>query len=390
MDTVFFIGNNDDQIPKFLERLGYGVVGVDPQQSLAEVITTAQLDIILIDGRVTPNHNETVNLFDFLRSNEATRSIPIVCVAPNDGISLDQLATFERVEILSHSASVGLLASRIATQLRLRKTAGSEETQSSLAEMNLALRDYNTRLKKDLEEAREIQRSLMPNKLPHDPRFELAASYHPLEEVGGDWYFVNLDETRSNLELHIADVSGHGLPAAFLASMAKLAMIAAQGLKPDKLLEKMNSYLQPQLPSGRFITSGHALYYPDSGEVLWARAGHGPALLRRAKSGRVEQLYGEGFPIGFASGEPYELVRETLLPGDLLVLYTDGLTEAQNREMEQFSLERLSHLIATTNAEDSAAKIVGSIIEALDNFLDERLLKDDVTLMLLKRSRAVE
>jgi sigma-B regulation protein RsbU (phosphoserine phosphatase) len=251
--------------------------------------------------------------------------------------------------------------------------------------MNLALRDFNARMKKDLEEAREIQRSLMPQTLPKDPRFQIAVSYHPLEEVGGDWYSVELNEERTALELHIADVSGHGLPAAFLASMAKLAMVAAHGLEPDKLLERMSFYLQPQLPSGRFITTGHVLYKPDTGEVLWARAGHGPALVRRKATGRVEQLYGEGFPIGFLSGEPYELIRDHLQPGDLLILYTDGLTEAQNRAMEQFSLERLCQVIADTPDGLSSGKIVGRIIDALADFLDERLLKDDVTLLLLKR-----
>jgi len=240
-------------------------------------------------------------------------------------------------------------------------------------------------MKKDLEEAREIQRSLLPQKLPRDPRFQLAVSYHPLEEVGGDWYSVDLSPDRTALELHIADVSGHGLPAAFLASMAKLAMVAAQGLGPDKLLEKMSSYLQPQLPRGRFITTGHALYKPDTGEVLWARAGHGPALVRRRATGRVEQLYGEGFPIGFVSGEPYELVRDQLQPGDLLILYTDGLTEAQNRSMEQFSLERLCSCISEISDGLPAGKMVERIIDVLADFLDERLLKDDVTLVLLKR-----
>jgi sigma-B regulation protein RsbU (phosphoserine phosphatase) len=167
--------------------------------------------------------------------------------------------------------------------------------------------------------------------------------------------------------------------------MAKLAMVAAQGLEPDKLLEKMSFYLQPQLPTGRFITTGHVLYKPDTGEVSWARAGHGPALLRRRGSGRVEQLYGEGFPIGFVSGEPYELVKDQMQPGDLLILYTDGLTEAQNPSMEQFSLERLCRVISEIPEELSAGKMVEYIIDALADFLDERLLKDDVTLLLLSR-----
>ncbi len=382
MDTIFFLGSSDDQIPAFLGRLGYAVRKPDAGQPISDAVMQQLPDIILIDGRVA---NDTVNLFDFFRAQENTKEVPIVCLSPEALEVVDQLAQYERVELVPFSSSVGVLASRIATVLRLRKTAGADDTQGSLAEMNLALRDFNARMKKDLEEAREIQRSLMPQTLPRDPRFQIAVSYYPLEEVGGDWYSVELSADRSTLEMHIADVSGHGLPAAFLASMAKLAMVAAHGLEPDKLLERMSFYLQPQLPSGRFITTGHVLYKPDSGEVLWARAGHGPALVRRKSTGRVEQLYGEGFPIGFVSGEPYELIRDRLQPGDLLILYTDGLTEAQNRSMEQFGLERLCQVISNVPDTLSSGKIVERIIDALADFLDERLLKDDVTLLLLKR-----
>jgi serine phosphatase RsbU (regulator of sigma subunit) len=382
MDTIFFVGSSDEQIPAFLRRLGYAVRKPDIGQPISDAVIQQLPDIILIDARVA---NDTVDLFDFFRAQERTKELPIVCLSPKPFELAGQIAQFEPVEFVSPTSSVGVLASRIATILRLRKTAGADDTQSSLAEMNLALRDFNARMKKDLEEAREIQRSLMPQTLPSDPRFQIAVSYYPLEEVGGDWYSVELSEDCSTLELHIADVSGHGLPAAFLASMAKLAMVAAGGLEPDKLLERMSFYLQPQLPSGRFITTGHVLYKPDSGEVLWARAGHGPALLRREATGRVEQLYGEGFPIGFVSGESYELVRDQLLPGDLLILYTDGLTEAQNRSMEQFGLERLCQVISDIPDNLSSGKIVEGIIDALADFLDERLLKDDVTLLLLKR-----
>jgi serine phosphatase RsbU (regulator of sigma subunit) len=382
MDTIFFVGSSDEQIPAFLRRLGYAVRKPDIGQPISDAVIQQLPDIILIDARVA---NDTVDLFDFFRAQERTKELPIVCLSPKPFELAGQIAQFEPVEFVSPTSSVGVLASRIATILRLRKTAGADDTQSSLAEMNLALRDFNARMKKDLEEAREIQRSLMPQTLPSDPRFQIAVSYYPLEEVGGDWYSVELSEDCSTLELHIADVSGHGLPAAFLASMAKLAMVAARGLEPDKLLERMSFYLQPQLPSGRFITTGHVLYKPDSGEVLWARAGHGPALLRREATGRVEQLYGEGFPIGFVSGESYELVRDQLLPGDLLILYTDGLTEAQNRSMEQFGLERLCQVISDIPDNLSSGKIVEGIIDALADFLDERLLKDDVTLLLLKR-----
>jgi serine phosphatase RsbU (regulator of sigma subunit) len=382
MDTIFYLGDKNLQIPTFLEKLGYSVLGASDSNPVTEVVTKCNLDLILIDGRVT---SDLVDLCAFFRSQESTRSVPIVCVSPPDQQVVDQLIVHDRLELIPSSFSVGTLASRIATQLRLRKNAGKDDALGSLAEMNAALRDHNARFQKDLEEARAIQQSLLPQKLPRDPRFQISVSYHPLEQVGGDWYFVDQHRDTGELELHIADVSGHGLPAAFLASMAKLAMIAAEQRRPDHLLAKMNHYLQPQLPLGRFVTTGHVLYNPDSGDLQWARAGHGPALLRRAATGKVSQLFGDGFPIGFVEGSQYELVRDRLDPGDALILYTDGLTEAQNRDMEQFGLERLSEAFSQLSASLSAAQMITEIIELFALFLDDRLLKDDVTLLLLKR-----
>jgi serine phosphatase RsbU (regulator of sigma subunit) len=382
MDTIFFLGDKNVQIPSFLEKLGYSVLSTSGDSPVTEVVAKSNLDLILIDGRVT---SDLVDLCAFFRSQESTRSVPIVCVSPADQQVVDQLIVHDRLELIPSSFSVGTLASRIATQLRLRKNAGKDDVLGSLAEMNAALRDHNARFQKDLEEARAIQQSLLPQKLPKDPRFQISVSYHPLEQVGGDWYFVHQHKESGELELHIADVSGHGLPAAFLASMAKLAMVAAESKRPDHLLAKMNYFLQPQLPIGRFVTTGHVLYNPETGDLQWARAGHGPALLRRAATGKVSQLFGDGFPIGFVEGAQYELVRDRLDPGDALILYTDGLTEAQNRDMEQFGLERLSEAFSQLSASLTAAEMITEIIDLFALFLDDRLLKDDVTLLLLKR-----
>jgi sigma-B regulation protein RsbU (phosphoserine phosphatase) len=327
----------------------------------------------------------TARQIAFFRAQESTRSVPIVCVSPSDQQTVEQLIVHDRRELIPNSFSVGTLASRIATQLRLRKNAGKDDAQGTLAEMNAALRDHNSRFQKDLEEARAIQQSLLPQRLPKDPRFQISVSYLPLEQVGGDWYFVEQRPETGEVELHIADVSGHGLPAAFLASMAKLAMVAAEHKRPDELLAKMNYYLQPQLPPGRFVTTGHVLYNPETGDLQWARAGHGPALLRRAATGKVQHLFGDGFPIGFVEGARYDLVRDRLEPGDALILYTDGLTEAQNRDMEQFGLERLSEIFSSLSESLSAARMICDIIDLFALLLDDRLLKDDVTLVLLKR-----
>lgn len=382
MDLIFYFGDEQERkLPQFLERLGYAVKGFGASTPVVDLIQSQNVDLIVIDGRI---NGELVDLCTFFRAQESTREVPIVCIAPEHQRSLDAFDVFERVEVVPSPLSVGTLASRIATQLRLRKAAGLSNERSSLAEINAALRDHNTRFQKDLEEARAIQQGLLPKQLPSDPRFQIAVSYQPLEQVGGDWYFVDFPD-RKNLQLHIADVSGHGLPAAFIGSMAKLAMVAAERERPDELLAIMNRYLAPQLPSGRFMTMGSCLYDPATGRVQWARAGHGPALILNRTLNHVTQLLGSGFPLGFVTDTTYELIEHTLEPGDTLLLYTDGVTEAQNRDMEQFGVDRLSAALASTAPGMGSGEMLRSIVDTFATFLEGRLLKDDVTLMLLRR-----
>jgi serine phosphatase RsbU (regulator of sigma subunit) len=384
MDLIYYFGDERErQLPQFLERLGYAVTSPSPSSPVVEAIHGQNVDLIVLDGRLSSG---LVDLCAFFRAQEATREVPIVCIAPEYQRTIEAFDVFERVEVVPSPLSVGALASRIATQLRLRKAAGLSNERSSLAEINAALRDHNTRFQKDLEEARAIQQGLLPKELPSDSRFQMAVSYQPLEQVGGDWYFVDFPE-RKNLRLHIADVSGHGLPAAFIGSMAKLAMVAAERERPDELLAVMNKYLAPQLPSGRFMTMGICLYDPATGRVQWSRAGHGPALILNRSINHVTQLLGAGFPLGFVADASYELIEHTLEPGDSLLLYTDGVTEAQNRDMEQFGVERLSEALSAAPQDVASGEMLRSIVDTFTTFLEGRLLKDDVTLMLLRREK---
>jgi sigma-B regulation protein RsbU (phosphoserine phosphatase) len=267
----------------------------------------------------------------------------------------------------------------------LRKIAGTDEKKSSLAEINANLRDHNSRFKKELDEARAIQESLLPRVLPRDPRMELAVSYQPLDEVGGDWYFANTTPS-GRVSLQIADVSGHGLSAAFIGSMAKLAMTAAAKERPDELLEVMNRLLAPQIPHGRFVTMGSSLYDPATGKLLWSRAGHPPALLLRRASNEVARLLGEGFAVGFFEDSTYSLCEDQLEVGDTLLMFTDGMTEAQALSGEAFGIDRLAMALRGTSADQSSADMLRTILDAFDTFRGERLIRDDVTVVLLKRS----
>jgi serine phosphatase RsbU (regulator of sigma subunit) len=385
MDVIFYYGDQQEKTPKFLEKLGYSIVATKEEQAVADLISKKPVDLILIDGKFNADVTE---LYNFFRANKTTSDVPIVCMTPEGmqslGISVPD--SEKRLEVLPASCSIGALASKVATQLRLRKVAGEDEVTSTLGEMNAALRDHNARFQKDLEEARAIQQNLLPKELPDDKRCSLGVSYQPLEQVGGDSYYIEHIKETDELHMHLADVSGHGLPAAFLASMGKLAMVAAEHVKPDALLQRMNELMLPQLPPGRFVTAGHVVYNVATGDLLWARGGHGPALIRRHDTKEVVELYGDGFPIGFVADGDYELIQAKLNPGDAVVLFTDGLTEAQNLAADQFGIERLAQTFSDVNGDATAQQMVSHIIDSFSAFLEGRLLKDDVTLVLLKRA----
>jgi sigma-B regulation protein RsbU (phosphoserine phosphatase) len=287
------------------------------------------------------------------------------------------------IEEIAAPYSVGGVVAAIATQLRLRKLAGGDESKATLAEVNLTLREHNERFRRELEEACSIQKGLLPEKLPSDSRFELAASYQPLEEVGGDWYFAAQDETGA-LTLSISDVSGHGLSAAFISSMTKLATSAAYDPSIALQLQKTASLLGPQLPAGRFVTMAMCRYFPDSGRLQWARAGHPPAVVVR-RNGETTQLQGDGFPVGFVDDATFEQLEEVLEPGDMVLMVTDGITEVQNRAMQVFGVDSLVQVLLSSGSNASAAQVLHNVVDAIDTFREGRVLKDDVTLLLLKR-----
>lgn len=383
LDSLLVFGNPQDQAVRLLGKLGYDVVMPSDRTTLPTFLDRNQFDLIILDGRLEENG---VDLCEFLAQHLQQRKVPILYLTEKKEIA-QQLADMKAgtVATVELPCSPGKLATRVATALRLRKLAGSANDQASLAEMNAALRDLTKRLAHEREEARGIQEGLLPAELPQDPRCEIACTYLPLEEVGGDWYFVQKGKD-GRISVQIADVTGHGLAAAFICSMTKLALFAADVREPELLLEKMNSLMAPQLPAGRFVTMGSVIYDPETGKLRSARAGHPPTLVLHRKTDQVERLMGDGFALGFFEEGTYTATETTLEVGDLALLYTDGVSEAQNRGFDTFGLDRLAAALRASPPEAKTSEVISAVIDAFDEFRDGRLLKDDVTIVALRRT----
>ncbi|NBW39910.1 response regulator [bacterium] len=381
-DRLLLIQFNDPKFQSFLEKVGYELFSVDQWSEVQDLLGREPIDAILFDGSTD---TDSIDFLETVKNQPKIQSLPMFFFVDNEDRAEElQKKSLDKVEVFVKPYSIGAVASKIATEVRLRKFAGEDEVTATLSETNAALRDLTLHLKKDLEEARSIQQNLLPKVLPEKDEFEIAFSYEPLEEVGGDWFFI--EEVAGNkVSVQIGDVTGHGLSAAFIGSMTKMAMVAAGACAPHELLQKMNGLLEPQLPDGKFVTMFSYLYEYETGLLHYARAGHPPALLLRRREGKVLQLKGEGFPLGFLEGADYSLGQEIVEKDDILIIYTDAFPESTNMEGAYYGIERLEKFLLELPREISAEDVIQLLKENFDDFREGRLLKDDATVVALRR-----
>jgi phosphoserine phosphatase RsbU/P len=242
----------------------------------------------------------------------------------------------------------------------------------------------------ELAMAREIQQGFLPTEFEQfkDAGFELFARVHPAREVSGDLYdFFPLDDGR--LAFFVGDVSGKGMPAAlFMVAVHTLCRhLAVSADSPSATLLRLNAALAADNPLAQFVTLAHGLYHPATGEVVLASAGHPLPLLRRA-DGRIELLdHRPGRMVGYDT-PPLRLTDKhfTVAPGDLLVFYTDGFTEAREPERKaMFGLERLRQVVEGFDNTLSLETCAERARAATDAFTRAPELQDDLTLLLLRR-----
>ncbi len=199
-------------------------------------------------------------------------------------------------------------------------------------------------LQKELQVARRIQLSILPVEFPASASFRVAARYVPMTSVAGDFYEFLLGNDKQ-AGLLIADVSGHGVPAALIASMVKMAATSQRALvaEPAKLLAGMNAALIGNTQQ-QFVTAAYVYLDAEAGELRYSAAGHPPMLLMR-RSGEVLDVEENGLILAAFSSSLYTTAVRRLEAGDRLLLYTDGITEASNARREEFGLERLRELL---------------------------------------------
>jgi serine phosphatase RsbU (regulator of sigma subunit)/putative methionine-R-sulfoxide reductase with GAF domain len=254
-------------------------------------------------------------------------------------------------------------------------------TQNDLLQKEMVVRE---RLEAEVQLARQIQQTFIPESLPQFSEWELAARWKTARQVGGDFYDV-FDLPNRRLGLFIADVADKGVPAAlFMALTRTLVRAAVTELEsPAEAMKRVNNLLIPDTKQGMFVTAVYAVLDMESNELTYVNAGHNPPLWIKCDGG-VERLRRTGVALGAAEEVKFEQRVIPLEKDDSILLYTDGLTESFNIEEELFGEERLMQAIQA-NSYASASDLLDLVEKSLLNFVQDMPPADDLTMLVLRR-----
>jgi serine phosphatase RsbU (regulator of sigma subunit) len=240
-------------------------------------------------------------------------------------------------------------------------------------------------LKGDLEVAREIQQAMLPNETFRLPAVAARGFTRPANTVGGDFYDI-LPLPDGRIVVALGDVAGKGSPAALLMALllAMLRTLVDEGLEAEALIERLNGQICRHSPPSRFITLFYGVFDPAVGSLTYVNAGQNPPLLRRA-SGAYERLDSTGVALGMFERSTYTSRTTVIAPSELLVLYSDGITEAEDKKGQPFDEAGLQKTLDEGPHDDPAA-LGAAVLAAVERHARESRLADDLTVLVLRRA----
>ncbi len=242
------------------------------------------------------------------------------------------------------------------------------------------------RYEHELELARDIQEGLIPKKLPETKRLDIASYFNPAAQVGGDYFdYFNLGEEQIGIVM--ADVSGHGASAALVMTMVKgiIHAIAHEFKSPDSLLKELNAIINQIGPREKFVTMTFLVFDMKTSRLRFSNAGHNPLLFQSHQSKKGEMLPLRGPALGLSKLSVYQEKEVSLHAGDLILIYTDGVTEAFNEKGEMFEETRLLQA-AEAAAAMRAAEIIDHVKSAVLKFTNKAPQSDDMAMIAVKVS----
>jgi sigma-B regulation protein RsbU (phosphoserine phosphatase) len=308
-----------------------------------------------------------------LKADAQTRDIPVIFLTGKTE-SEDETRGFDAgaVDYVHKPFSPMVVKARVRTHLTLRATS------QQLARQLLAINN-------ELEMARQIQLSILPRETPKIRGLDIAARYLPMSSVAGDFYdFIIVDE--QHVGVLIADVSGHGLPAALIASMLQVSLAAqfAHASEPGRVLAGLNDALCGKF-SRHFVTAAYVFVDMEKNCMSYAGAGHPPLLLRHGLTGSTSEVSQNGLLLGHFPKEIYSSVQIPVEPDDRAILYTDGILETSDPSQEMLGVDRFKRFLAG-NHDVGADQLADSLLDELSGWSGNPKGEgqaDDITLLVI-------
>jgi phosphoserine phosphatase RsbU/P len=282
----------------------------------------------------------------------------------------------------------GELPSRHIREKRLEISIGISQQAAMAIQNDLLQREVleRERLEREFQLAREIQQTFLPDSLPEHERWELYSLWRPARQVSGDFYDV-IPLRGDKWGLVIADVADKGMPAALYMTLIRTLLRASvkdEDNSPAFVLQRVNDLLVADSKSGMFVTLFYGVLSTNSHSFTYANAGHNPPIIIRSNNPRLQKLPGTGMALGIFEGIKIQQRTVRFKPGDSLVLYTDGITEAFSPHNQMFGEKRLMQTIRR-NGILPARELAQSIDLAVTSFIQDGTSSDDITMLILRR-----
>ncbi len=346
-------------------------VATNGEKALAIATGEDKPDLILLD--VMMPGMDGYEVCRRLKANPDTRDIPVIFLTGQTGTE-DETRGFEvgAVDYIHKPFSEAVVKARVRTHLMLREAHAQIARQ--LVEINI-----------ELEMARQIQLSILPRDTPEIQGLDIVARYLPMTSVAGDFYdFIRVDE--KHVGILVADVSGHGLPSALIASMLQVALTAQAGhaADPARVLSGLNQALCGKFEHN-FVTAAYVFVDMEKKQLTYAGAGHPPVLFWRKSSSNVSEVLENGLVLGMIPEATYTSVQLPVAVGDRSVLYTDGIPETKNPSQEEFGTARFKQFMEKSH-DLGVDQFADGLLDELSHWSEQprgQGQQDDITILTI-------
>ena len=364
---------NVDYLEQELEDLGCETASAQNGREALEQVAVEAPDVILLD--IMMPEMDGFQVLAHLKANETWRDIPVIVISALDDMSsIVKGIEMGAEDYLPKPFDPVLLKARIGASLEKKRLRDREVL-------------HLQRITEELALAWQIQAGFLPNELPDIPGWQLAATLKPSRETSGDFYDLIL-LPNGQLGILVADVVDKGMAAALFMVLSRtlIRTYAVQyHTQPSSVLQAANLRILMDISTDQFVTVFYGILDPVTGTLTYCNAGHNPPyLLSAQESAAVQALPRTGMPLGIFEDSNWEQKAVQLSPGDMLVLYTDGLTEASSPQEEFFGEERLLDL-AKSNLGHSAQDVQDALMEHVHQFIGDAPQFDDITLAVVVR-----